>query len=234
VTTDQIIRLVEVTVSLIQAIIWPALVLFVVLHFSEPIRRFFGEGREHEIAESTFKAGPGGIEAAIKYKVAASLVAAEAKTAAPSEATSPIDAEKVNKIVNTVDHLVEPSLLRKLRGARVLWVDDNPRNNFYEREALEALGINFVESTSTDDALEKLRQQRFDAIISDMGRPPDPQAGYTLLQQLRKFHPTTPFIIYAGSNRPEHQVMAREKGAYATTNNPHDLFELVLSALQGR
>lgn len=56
-------------------------------------------------------------------------------------------------------------------------MDDNPANNNYERQALEALGIRFTISTSTEDALEKIKVQNFDAVISDMGRPPDTQAG---------------------------------------------------------
>jgi CheY-like chemotaxis protein len=41
-----------------------------------------------------------------------------------------------------------------------------------------------VLATSTDEALKKIARQRFDAIISDMGRPPDPRAGYTIIEQL--------------------------------------------------
>jgi CheY-like chemotaxis protein len=114
----------------------------------------------------------------------------------------------------------------------VLWVDDNPDNNIYERQSLEALGVRFVLSTSTDDALNKVKNQRFDAIISDMGRPPDRTAGYTLLDALRSSGDRTPFIIYAGSRSPEHQAESRRRGAAGCTNRATELFEMVLSALQ--
>jgi CheY-like chemotaxis protein len=68
----------------------------------------------------------------------------------------------------------------------------------HERQALEALGVRFVLAKSTDEAVEKLNRGSFDAIISDMGRPPDPRAGYTLLDKLRGAGDRTPFIIYAG------------------------------------
>jgi hypothetical protein len=42
----------------------------------------------------------------------------------------------------------------------------------------------------------------------------------------------TPFIIYAGSNLPEHKREAQQKGALGSTNNPRELFQLVLSAIQ--
>jgi len=100
---------------------------------------------------------------------------------------------------------------------------------------LAALGVTFVLATSTDEALERLKIQSFDAIISDMGRPPDSQAGYTLLDRLRAGGDQTPFIIYAGSRAPEHRAEARRRGAVGCTNRPDELFEMVLSVLgQGR
>jgi CheY-like chemotaxis protein len=96
---------------------------------------------------------------------------------------------------------------------------------------LEALGVNFVLALSTDEALEKIERQHFDAIISDMGRPPDPRAGYTLLDRIRSMGNKTPFIIYAGSRSPEHRTEAKRRGALDCTNRPDELFGLVLSAI---
>jgi CheY-like chemotaxis protein len=124
-----------------------------------------------------------------------------------------------------------PRVIRRTAGAKVLWVDDRPKNNVYERQALEALGVGFVLALSTDEALEKLARQKFDAIISDMGRPPDPQAGYTLLDHLRASGDRTPFIIYAGSRAPEHQAESRRRGAVGCTNQPSELLEMVLAAI---
>src|SRR5207245_6927541 len=109
------------------------------------------------------------------------------------------DVEKTKEIARTVDQLVTPRTSRQLEGASVLWVDDRPMNNTYERQALEALGIQFTISRSTEDALERLQTKSYNLIISDMARPPDPQAGYTLLEQVKARKITTPFIIYAGS-----------------------------------
>lgn len=101
----------------------------------------------------------------------------------------------------------------------------------YERQALEALGVRFALSTSTEDALEQLRYQAFDAIISDMGRPPDSQAGYTLLDSLRSQGNRTPFVIYAGSRAPEHIQEARRWGAVGCTNSPQELIGMVTQTL---
>ncbi|HEU0026764.1 MAG TPA: response regulator, partial [Ktedonobacterales bacterium] len=114
----------------------------------------------------------------------------------------------------------------------VLWVDDNPSNNFRERRMLERLGISFTISTGTDDALGKLVRYEYAAIISDMSRPPDNLAGYSLLEYARKkLHIQTPYILYASSALPEHVAAAKKKGAYGQTSTPHGLIELVKQAL---
>jgi CheY-like chemotaxis protein len=113
----------------------------------------------------------------------------------------------------------------------VLWVDDQPSNNAYERRSLEALGVRFTISIGTDDAIGKLVQHHYDAIISDMRRPPDDQAGFTLLEQVRKLRVASPFILYCGSRRPEHVAESKRRGAYGQTNDPDELIQLVTEAL---
>jgi CheY-like chemotaxis protein len=122
-------------------------------------------------------------------------------------------------------------MIHRAEQATVLWVDDRPRNNSYERQALEALGITFVLATSTDEALNELGRRPFNVIIWDMSRPPDPHAGYTLLDKIRAEGNQTPFIIYAGSRAPQHVAESRRHGADGCTNRPDELFEMVLSAV---
>ena len=104
---------------------------------------------------------------------------------------------------------------------------------FYEvfEALLEAHGGRIVYSPTTEDALEKLQSGTFDAVISDMGRISDQQAGYTLLAEIRKFGLATPYIIYSTSDRREHQAEARGKGAIGSTSRPEELFALVLEAV---
>jgi hypothetical protein len=115
----------------------------------------------------------------------------------------------------------------------ILWVDDRPNNNIYERRAMAAYNITFDLATSTGEALAKLRKTKFDAIISDMGRPPDMQAGYTLLDALRGSGDLTPFFIYAGSDSPQHLRLALSKGAQGSTNSSDKLIANVLESLEG-
>jgi CheY-like chemotaxis protein len=121
----------------------------------------------------------------------------------------------------------------KSTGRSVLWVDDNPSNTFYERRVLQQHGITFTLSTSTDDALGKLIRYPFDAIISDMGRPPDRLAGYTLLEWAHKINNTVPFILYCPT-RPEFKEESKRRGALGQTSSLDELFSMLQAALNLR
>ncbi|MBE8556416.1 response regulator [Vibrio cyclitrophicus] len=114
---------------------------------------------------------------------------------------------------------------------RILWVDDRPENNVHERQAFEEQGLHFKLALSTEEAIETLKTDKFAAIISDMGRKEGDQEGYVLLDKLRDLGNKTPFVIYAGSNLPEHKKMARERGAIGSTNRAQELFQLVMNVV---
>jgi CheY-like chemotaxis protein len=113
----------------------------------------------------------------------------------------------------------------------VLWVDDNPDNNIYERRAMEAYNVKFELAVSTGEALAKLRNTRFDAIISDMGRAGDSHAGYTLLEALRGSRDETPYFIFSSASNPQYLALAQSKGAKWSTNVSEVLIAKVLACL---
>lgn len=228
-TTDEIVRLIDSITKLMGVLAWPALLLFVLIRFGPAVREFFSS-----LGEFSLKGA--GFEASAKRKQAEAAAALVAATVArPEEGATPeATAREARAVAQVVAEVATPRVIKRAGESTVLWVDDRPSNNIYERQALEALGISFVISTSTEDALEKIARQSFDAIISDMGRPPDPQAGYTLLDKLRAIGNKTPFIIYAGSRKPEHIAEAKRRGAIGCTNRPDELFQMVLAALGRR
>ena len=111
----------------------------------------------------------------------------------------------------------------------ILWVDDRPNNNIYERQAFESIGFKFDLALSTQEAMSKFKNDKYVAIISDMGRREGPREGYVLLREIRKKDKQIPFFIYAGSNLLEHKIEAQEKGAQGSTNIGTDLIDLVTS-----
>ncbi len=159
-------------------------------------------------------------------KISFYLLSAEEKggpAGAPSQ--TPIDETGILKVAQETQSI-------SLHGKEVLWVDDNPSNNEYERQALKALGVRFTLAESTSQALELIQKQEFDSIISDFKRRDDPKGAYTLLAELRRNGNEIPFIIYSGLATPDLEADAKRWGALGETDRPTTLFELVIQSLQ--
>jgi CheY-like chemotaxis protein len=122
--------------------------------------------------------------------------------------------ERASKVIKNEERPADVKIDRK----QVLWVDDRPGNNIHERSAMARYGIDFDLALSTSQALEQTRNNRFDAIVSDMSRPPDHRAGYTLLRALRERGDVTPFFIYAASDASRRLGEALSRGAQGSTN----------------
>lgn len=212
--------------KLVGTLVWPCVILFVLTRYRHSLKEFFETLSEISLKGAGFEAS------AKRTKVEASAALVAAAVAHQEVGTTPESAANNVRAAATAVEAVTLRTIRRAKKSTVLWVDDRPENNVNERRALEALGVNFVISTSTEDALTKMQKQKFDVIISDMGRPPDSRAGYTLLENIRQSGDRMPFVIYAGSRAPEHVAESRRRGAMGCTNRPDELFEYVLSALR--
>jgi CheY-like chemotaxis protein len=219
---------VEALSGLIKALIWPITLLCALTLFDVPIKELLSR-----LTKLTAKLGGNEVTLETTKAIAEAtynLGAAKATSTAANQAATD-DAEV------TVNPLTSMSLLdssqsgyaylTRLGEGKVLWVDDRPANNRYLARAFEALGIRVVNALSTDEAIKALSLGKFDVIISDMGRPPDATAGYTLLREIQKLGIFAPTIIYAGSNSEEHRRMAKAAGAIESTNDPQRVFDLV-------
>jgi CheY-like chemotaxis protein len=127
-------------------------------------------------------------------------------------------------------------LREKLTPRKVLWVDDNPDNNIWERQALESYGVEFTLAQSTAEAVQKWQDKKegpFTAIISDMGRVGDAQAGYTLLSVVKKAPIQVPYFIYTAANHEESLLHdAKVRGAQGLTSDPDTLVAMVVAAIR--
>ncbi|MGD0537491.1 MAG: response regulator [Verrucomicrobiota bacterium] len=156
----------------------------------------------------------------------ASLAAASAKGQASAGQAD------IERMVDVVRDISAPSRASNDGWCRhLLWVDDRPENNTYERQAFEAFGLRFTLALSTDEAFQRLSHDKFVAIISDMGRKEGPREGYVLLDRLRKQGDKTPLFFYAASNAPEHKCETAEHGGQGCTNNAQDLFQMVMKSV---
>jgi CheY-like chemotaxis protein len=120
--------------------------------------------------------------------------------------------------------------LDTFRNTKILWVDDYPENNRNERRMLRQLKADIDIAKNSDEALEMLRCDIYDLVISDIARDDkDDLYGLQFLSELRKTDPDTPVIFYigvmeAGKGVPEH--------AFGITNRPDELLHLTLDALE--
>ncbi|MGE3618503.1 MAG: BTAD domain-containing putative transcriptional regulator, partial [Gemmatimonadales bacterium] len=101
---------------------------------------------------------------------------------------------------------------------RVLWVDDNPENNNAVISALRTRGVTVATAITTAEALELAGTDRFDAVITDIGRYEEseyvPKAGMDLLRRLRDLQPGVPALVCTSSRSADaHRAEALSLGA---------------------
>ncbi|RZT18362.1 response regulator receiver domain-containing protein [Mycobacterium sp. BK558] len=199
---------------------------------ADPLAMLIAGRQRFDYREQTEGQSNDATNRAILLKLASGVAAAMARTGgepvlAGGAKAMAVDVD-VQQFVQDFGHASEaPQDRRKV----VLWVDDRPDNNVIERRSMAAYNIEFVLADSTDAALGELSRRSFDAVISDMGRPPDPQAGYTLLEAIRGRGNRVPYFIYAGSRRDSHVREALARGAQGTTNRSDELLQMLLVAV---
>lgn len=200
-------------VKLIPSILWFFLVVVLLLLFYRPIK-------EDLLPNLTsFKAG--GIELSfIRESMDAALKIAE-KSPQWKVEVPPMDKERALK--RAKKHL------QIFRNAQFLWVDDHPENNLNERRMFRQLRVDVDTAQSTTEALEVLKNGRFDLVISDMARGSEATDGLKFLKQFRQTNETTPVIFYVGVFEPQKGVPAQ---AFGITNRPDELLHLTLDALE--
>lgn len=165
-------------------------------------------------------------------KLAAAIAPAMARVEASPKLTVTEETKRSKAFsVATTQVVEEQEKQRNKVRPSILWVDDRPDNNTVERKALSEYNVDIHIARSTDEAIDAIQDREFNLIISDMGRPPDAKAGYTLLKALRSGGNKTPFYIYAGSRAPEHTKEAIRRGAQGNTNRADELIQMVLTRL---
>jgi CheY-like chemotaxis protein len=162
------------------------------------------------------------------------LIAATSLAFAATKRQEPRTETEIRHIVDVVQNTASSSTRSTSETWRnhVLWVDDRPENNIYERRAFEAVGLRFTLALSTKEALDEVGRRKFAAIISDMGRREGPREGYVLLDTLRRQGIRTPLFFYASSNAPEHKKETEEHGGQGCTNDAEELFQMVTLAVR--
>jgi serine/threonine protein kinase/O-acetyl-ADP-ribose deacetylase (regulator of RNase III) len=152
-----------------------------------------------------------------------------------------LDGSEALQALQYVKHrLVAPSRLssrREIEGD-ILWVDDEPENNWRERRMFEDIGLRVASVTSTDMAIRYLRrraatesERKLVAVISDMDRREGPREGYALLTFMRELGDATPFFVYSSAAILEHKRGVAACGGQGCTDDDVELFKMVVSSI---
>jgi CheY-like chemotaxis protein len=112
------------------------------------------------------------------------------------------------------------------RGARLLWIDENPLNNATETQLLKRLGISVDRAKTDADAERALASGAYDIVLSSMTRGGNAEAGITFLPKVLANDLSLPLIFYVGKKRPI------PEGAFGLTIRPDELINLILDALE--
>lgn len=221
VSVDSFTRVTGSVSDLLGTVLWPAVALIIVTRLLPEIRRVLERGGVNVRAP--------GLEVSIERASEAAAALGAASRAKGETAASPRD------VAATISSVSKRQATASRGQARVLWVDDHPENNEYERQAMSALGILIDLAKSTTEALELLRKRSYDLIISDLGRKSsaedDPNAGLTLLDRVRAERISLPYIIYAGSRAITERDRILAAGATDSINSPTELVDAIVNAL---
>jgi hypothetical protein len=114
---------------------------------------------------------------------------------------------------------------RILAGMRVLWVDDEPSANATEVHLLNSLGISVDQITSTKEALDRLAAEKYDAVVSDIARGNEADAGIQMVAEMWNKHLYRWTIFYI-----RHLDLSKGTPAHAfgITNRPDHLLHFML------
>ena len=112
-----------------------------------------------------------------------------------------------------------------MENLRLLFVDDEEELVSAVVERLELRGIDAVGVTSGDEALHRLREERFDVVVIDVKMPGI--GGIDVLRTVNRRHPDVKVILMTGHGSAEDSEIGRRLGAIAYLQKPVDLEDLL-------
>jgi signal transduction histidine kinase/CheY-like chemotaxis protein len=121
----------------------------------------------------------------------------------------------------------------RLKGIKVLAVDDNPDSRLLLKVLLERSSAEAVVVSSGQEALSAIRNVHPDVLICDLAMPE--MDGYELLEKVRHLEPALgqmPVIAFTAAARDEDLAATREAGFQAHLPKPVEPDELVNTILE--
>jgi CheY-like chemotaxis protein len=220
--------------GLVPVFAWLTGIIAVLTFLISTRTRNLQEAQQREALASAIRSDSSrAIGATQRTEAVAAIVAARVEAASDTTAAARrLPRVDPGAITRTVGGVVNEQTLRRLEGTRILWVDDHPDNNGYEQDAFRSLGVGLEMELSTEGALEAVRRQRFDLIVSDASRQGVRDAGLRLIKALRESGNNTPVIIYRAASNDSTRQQAISAGAVTETADPEVLFTTAVPILE--
>jgi putative two-component system response regulator len=126
-----------------------------------------------------------------------------------------------NKSVDGGGHLEKPTVQRQgdtVTYDRILVVDDEPAIREVIQEYLSMEGYHVTTASDGVQAVEKIRQQEFDVVVTDLSMPN--MDGFGLMRHAQQIQPLTSIIVLSGQGTFENAIEAVHRGAYDFVAKP--------------
>lgn len=118
-------------------------------------------------------------------------------------------------------------------GRHFISVDDHPENNVMLISMLEGLGARVASFSDEAKGEQAILQQQPDAVVSDIARGSDYEAGFTAAQRLRDGNFAGPIVFFTARVTPERRQRAATLGAVVVTRES-DVIRSLADALPTR
>lgn len=210
----------------VAAVLWPLVTFLLVMRYSGPLIRVLETARSRKF---TVKVAGNELTMDEVREQQANLFAVLQERIESLEKRVPR---------STLQSESQPDAPKARPIKRVLWVDDNPRNNSTLVDVLNRRGMHVVQVVDTNEALRSLEACSYDLIISDMGRPEGNRfvddAGIQLTQRVRARYPDLPVFIFCSARKASSmKEEAMRAGTTMITSSGARLLE-ALEASTGR
>jgi CheY-like chemotaxis protein len=132
--------------------------------------------------------------------------------------------QKIEEAVQELSILGD--LKEKAASTIILWVDDFPSNNKTLMDVYKNIGVQFDIAIDNEDAYELLKKNKYNLVISDMGRNSQHMAGVVLIKNIKQMpiDPKPPIVVYASEKSISmYGSLARTEGAILATSSAREL-----------
>ena len=132
--------------------------------------------------------------------------------------------QKIEEALQELPRLGE--LKEKATLIKILWVDDFPSNNKSIMDIYKNIGVQFDIAIDNESAYDLLKMNKYNLVITDMGRHSQNMAGILLIKNINQMSINTkpPVIFYASEKSISmYGSFARGEGALYVTSSAKEL-----------